>query len=683
MFKIQSKATILFNQPMFLEKLNIKNFRGIKELKLSFNSSVNIIIGENNAGKSAIIDALRICLSIGKQWREVGVKNDEDFHINVNELDYPIEPIEFGLVFKIETPQDREYFPSLFWQNPDDPTDVSLQLQARYSLETNPKGNQVLRWDIWGGQNPGQRIEPNEAQLLFYSYLEPLRNAELELRPYAKSNKVTSLFKEMTKYTKVNEAGANEEVKLDNDKKNQLANTLQNVIQDRDWTGVVKTGESFVNEHLEKADIRKKESRVHLKLLEYKYDNIVKGVLTRKPVFQEELLNGDLTKQEYFDISQNGLGENNLILASSVLGDLKNRRAEQLEHYYALLIEEPEAHLHPQKQNSFFNYLSSLKDLGVQIFITSHSPTITAKSDLDDLLVLQKQENLISAFALKKSELSAKNKSYLSKFLDITKSQLFFSNGTIMVEGISEALLIPVFAEIMGEEFNLDKNGIELINVNGVAFEPFAKLYNSEDSKKRLSAFCSIITDNDKGLIAPKNLISIEQNIDSVKAKLIFNKLKELGIVDTNNRIINFDNNDDLEIAGYVAESNFIKEILNKMFDKISDRAFKANELNGENLKVVLAENTFEYELMVSNPNNSATMLSVYRRMHPKTIFIDDEESIVNKALDLLEKLKSNKDKSEFAQQLAFELETVDALRNTFVVPEYIQNSILWVINRE
>lgn len=668
---------------MFLEKLTIKNFRGIKELKLNFNSSVNIIIGENNAGKSAIIDALRICLSIGKQWKDIGVKNDEDFHIDVNELNSPLEPIEFGLVFKIETPQDREYFQSLLWQNPDDPQDVNLQIQARYSLETNPKGNKVLRWDIWGGQNPGQRIKPEEAQLLFYSYLEPLRNAELELRPYARGNKVTSLFKEMTKYTKVNETGDNEEIELNVDKKNELANTLQNVIQDPDWTGVVKTGESFVNEHLEKADIRKKESRVHLKLLEYKYDNIVKGVLTRKPVYQEELLDGDYTQQKYFDISQNGLGENNLILASSVLGDLKNRRAEQIEHYYALLIEEPEAHLHPQKQNSFFNYLSSLKDLGVQIFITSHSPTITAKSDLDDLLVLQKQEGLISGFAVKKSELSIKNKSYLRKFLDVTKSQLFFSNGTIMVEGISEALLLPVFAEIMGVEFNLDKNGIELVNINGVAFEPFAKLYNSEDSDKRLSAFCSIITDNDKGLIAPKHFINKELDIDSIKAKLIFNKLKKLEIIDTNNRIINFDNGLDLKIEGYEVESIHIKEILNIMYDKISDRAFKANKLAGANLKVVLAENTFEYELMLTSSDNAKIILGVYKRMHPKTVFLDSNESLHNKALDLLEKLKSNKDKSEFAQNLALILESKVIFRSRFIIPEYIKESIRWVINRK
>jgi len=79
-----------------------------------------------------------------------------------------------------------------------------------------------------------------------------------------------------------------------------------------------------------------------------------------------------------------------------------------------------------------------------------------------------------------------------------TKSQLFFAKGVILVEGISEALLLPVFADLMGKEYNLDRNGIEVINIGGVAFEPFAKLFNSECKENRLNVFCSIITDDDR-----------------------------------------------------------------------------------------------------------------------------------------------------------------------------------------
>jgi len=99
---------------------------------------------------------------------------------------------------------------------------------------------------------------------------------------------------------------------------------------------------------------------------------------------------------------------------------------------------------------------------------------------------------------LRKCPLDSNHKKYLERFLDVTKFQLFFAKGVILVEGISEALLLPVFADIMGEKYNLDKNGIEVINIGGVAFEPFAKLFNSEDPNERLSVNCAIITDNDR-----------------------------------------------------------------------------------------------------------------------------------------------------------------------------------------
>ena len=133
----------------------------------------------------------------------------------------------------------------------------------------------------------------------------------------------------------------------------------------------------------------------------------------RIPILNEAELKDD--EQKYFTLNQNGLGQNNLIYAATILGDLLNKKDKG--HYHALLIEEPEAHLHPQKQNTFFKYLNDLKEKGIQIFITSHSPTITAKTDLEFVTVLQKQKNEISSLALKDSGLSPENRKYLRKFL--------------------------------------------------------------------------------------------------------------------------------------------------------------------------------------------------------------------------------------------------------------------------
>lgn len=603
---------------MYLEKLTIKNFRSIKKLELSFKKGINILIGENNSGKSAVIDALRICFNIGKQWRDIGVKNDEDFYIDISEIKNNVEPIEFDLIFRIEAPEDAFYFNSMVFQDPDNPEYQNIQMHFRYILDKNKTGNNNLRWKIWGGNIEGQQIKSEEAQLIYSTYLAPLRDAEHELRPYVRENKITSLFQELTKFYTTNEENMPIEKALTEEFKNELAMKLDNVINEKDWTGVIRTGEHFINEHLKNADIKKKESRINLRLLEYKFNNIVKGILTRKPVYSDDLLKGDITKQKYFDVSQNGLGENNLIYSSAVLGDFKNRREEGKDHYYALLIEEPEAHLHPQKQNTFFNYLNSLMDFGAQLFITSHSPTLAAKSDLNNLIILQKKDNNVVSYSVAYSGLKDYHINYLKKFLDVTKCQLFFSNGVILVEGISEALLMPIFSNIINRTYDLDKNGIEIVNINGVAFEPFAMLFNSKDHQKRLSSKCSVISDGDQH---------------------------------------RYDNN-------------------------LSARAIKLLEFEvaDSNLKIFIAQNTFEFELMTASKENADIIQNVYEDLHPNTNLLRGDD-LKSRAFELLEKLDTNRDKSALAQKLSYVLETNTEVRNHFQVPGYITNSIKWAIN--
>ena len=104
----------------------------------------------------------------------------------------------------------------------------------------------------------------------------------------------------------------------------------------------------------------------------------------------------------------------------------------------------------------------------------------------------------IESTPLRNIDLSEAHKYYLHRFLDVTKSQLFFAKSVILVEGITEALLMPSFATLLGPEYDLEKNAVEVVNINGVAFEPFAKLFNCSDTAKRVSVRCAIITDDDR-----------------------------------------------------------------------------------------------------------------------------------------------------------------------------------------
>jgi len=468
---------------MFLSSIKIKNFRVIKEMNIKFSKGLNVIIGRNNTGKTAIIDALRICFSYGKQWRAIYIKK-EDFYIDETNPDADLIPIEFHLIFEIEKPEESGIYYELLTQNEDGTQEI--QLHFRYYLDKKEN----IKWTIWGGDNEGQIVSHEIMSLITFVYLNPLRDAVDSLKPI-RWNQLGELLSELV--------SDSEGRPLNDKKREELAQRIANIVNDdKEWNSLIEAGRKKINEHLKETSIEEDSLPIELDFLPFEFRRIVDNIRVQMPVFNEGLIERHPEKQKHFQLSQNGLGYNNLIYIATVLGDLINKKEVEKEAYYSLLIEEPEAHLHPQLQNLFFRYINKLQDKGIQLFITSHSPTITSKVKLDSLIVLQKKDKNINHVALRESSLDENNKKYLLKFLDVTKSQLFFANGVILVEGISEALLLPIFAEKSG--YDLLRSGIEVVNIGGVAFEHFAKLFNNKDDSKNLISRCSIITDDDKDM---------------------------------------------------------------------------------------------------------------------------------------------------------------------------------------
>lgn len=588
---------------MYLEKFIIKKFRGINDISLTFNKGLNVLIGENNAGKTAIIDALRICLSYGNQRRDIYI-SQSDFHLDKNAITDSADSIEFHLHFHIDHPQETAWFNDLLSVQEDGTQD--LQLHFKFYLDDNER----VKYKVWGGTNEGQAIAPEVLFLIYHVHLDALRDAEQFLRPI-RGNRLGQL------YTNIQ---IDPDVEKDQEKKKELAKKVRSAVDsDVEWIGHVEKGKEKINEHLKETSFSNKQHQVDISFLPFDFNRLVDNLKIQMPIYSDELLEGDPTKQKYFELHQNGLGYNNLIYTATVLGDLKQRRQKQKETYAALLIEEPEAHLHPQLQNLFFNYLNKLdNEHGFQIFISSHSPTITAKANLKSVIVLQNKENKIHSLSLQNSGLTDDNHKYLHKFLDVTKSQIFFSNGAILVEGISEALLLPIFSRIVGQDYDIDKAGVELVNINGVAFSHFANLFNNDDETKNLKTKCSLITDDD------------------------------------------------------TAEET----------DEITSRAKSAKELEKKNLKVFLAERTFEFELFIAG--NKDILLQIFNEMHPVAAGrVVADANIKIHGANFLEKVISNKAKSELAHRLAVKLSTDEAARNAFKVPTYIQNAIKFAVKGE
>lgn len=456
---------------MYLSSLHIRQFRVFDDITLYFKNGINILIGENNSGKTAIIDALRICLGCGKPDNYIYIQ-ESDLHVNPTVPTENSTTIQFDLTFEFgDALIERECFYDFISQDKEDPAKQTIQLHLKFIQENNGKKKYFKRM-IWGGDNEGQQVPYESLQEIFYTYLSPLRDAVSCLRPYSYDNKTSQLFNQLTKYNK-----GEEEIELNEERKDLLAKNLYHVFEDdaSDWKHILTTGKSKVNAHLEGTGITRKHPNIEMRYVGRKFSDVLRGIELKCPVYKTIK---DGQEQKYFELYQNGLGENNLIFTSVVLGDLINRCEDNaLEIYNALLVEEPEAHLHPQYQNTFFEYLNELQSKGLQVFVTSHSPTITAKSDVNNISILQRKQNIVHSFSfgkLTESDYPAESKRHLRKFLDTTKAQLFFANGVLLVEGVAEAIIIPILAKkFLSDKIDLCKSGIELVNIGGVAFNHF------------------------------------------------------------------------------------------------------------------------------------------------------------------------------------------------------------------
>src|SRR5699024_10453611 len=103
-----------------------------------------------------------------------------------------------------------------------------------------------------------------------------------------------------------------------------------------------------------------------------------------------------------------------------------------------LMIEEPEAHLHPQRQLRLMEFLGDAtqtegSERPVQVILSTHSPNLASKIPLRNLVLLEGHRAF--SFAEGETRLDTGDYRFLERFLDVTKANLFFAHGVLIVEG--------------------------------------------------------------------------------------------------------------------------------------------------------------------------------------------------------------------------------------------------------
>ncbi|MEZ8628645.1 ATP-dependent endonuclease [Vibrio splendidus] len=438
---------------MYLSQLKANNFRQFKDFSIVFNRGLNLLVGENNAGKSSVIDAIRLVLdTTSAEW--VSLK-DSDFLAGKQELSIELKfeglsESEMGIFLEHLTNEEIDG---------DDNPDISvLYLRLSAKLTTNfSKKTQFIKTEIRSGINgDGSTVERDIRDYLASTYLKPLRDAESELTA-GRASRLSQVL------------GSGSSLAGDADTIKRIIELLVNANNQIQLDPAIITAQSKVatllNSLTFKSDLFKPVlslagSKDYAEMSESEKSLALKSIL--------EKLNLDLDAQGV----KHGLGYNSLLFMATELMLLK----QEEEQSPLLLVEEPEAHLHPQLQMKFVKFLRTGND-DLQCILSTHSPVLASKAPLESLILMQGGKS----FPIRNGYTALEPDDYifLEKFLDSTKANMFFARGVILVEGVAEVVLIPQIAELLGR--SLEDYGVSLVSVNGLSRKRYAKVYRSND----------------------------------------------------------------------------------------------------------------------------------------------------------------------------------------------------------
>ena len=537
---------------MFLSKVEVRNYRSLKDISIELEDST-ILIGENNSGKTALLDIIRNILGRVAQ------------NANFNEYDY-------FLGDEIQNPQDSEGISIVFTFSEQHEDEWEEDLTAKYVTVIQPYHSDITNEDLM--RIKLKVISKYNVASQQYDVMYEFINDLDEALPAKNQSLITDFLKlNPVFYLQALRDSAEvfsgksfmwgkflKQVKFKPDDLQSLQNSIATLNSD-----IITKDESLsqlvtsMNE-IDKVLDFNKEGSVSVNALPVKtWDLMSKAQVT-------------LTNKERLILPLERYGQGTQSMAVILLYEayinilLKNTYNK---HSQAILtLEEPETHLHPQAVRSFEKQLRTINS---QKIITTHSPYFLQNVDIYNVRILKKVEGKTQILSIPRSAsitfdnvpekieriaasfsdtFEVKNKTLIIKkriedaplhslvgffrknmldklnevnvliekskclfsmeeifqlnsFVQKSRGELFFAKGWLMAEGQTESVILPYFAKVLG--CDLDENGISYIEYrsNGSA-KAFTKLANALDFK------WSLLADNDEQ--GEKTLSEIRNN---------------------------------------------------------------------------------------------------------------------------------------------------------------------------
>ena len=502
---------------LFISRVKIKNYRNFKDVDVRLGHK-QIIIGENNVGKTNFLKALQLILD--------PTLSDEDRMLEESDFnDTLVNPMEnkeeIVIEVYIENYSNNKTILTVFQDATvkNEKGKEVLKLTYRFFPYIDDAGNIEYQYNIFKGNDETKKFGSYERKYLNLKVIKALRDVESEIR-----NSRTSPIQRMLKDYAIDkkdleriaeEYRKNGEEILNLDELVDLTNNINKrfgtILGSDDFDVSLQAMEISPGRVLSSLKLlmaQRHTSDISLGLNNILYISMILQMLQDKTVpslIKEDKYNelivlagGDIVKDTY-EQSQNRnyfLKEGISDVQHKKLYSFMSKNMPISNAVTILAIEEPEAHLHPVNQRLI--YKDVIQNSNNSVLLTTHSTHITAIAPINSIVHLHndgtKGTEIHATAAMPMDEGEFLD---VERYLDVKRGEIYLGKAVLLVEGIAEEYLVPRFAELLGKP--LDEKGIIVCNINCTNFTPYVKLLHS------LAIPYAVITDGDFYVINDKD----------------------------------------------------------------------------------------------------------------------------------------------------------------------------------